>query len=58
MKTDFRPVMQALFAHLKAAAVIDFTTAEADSSTLTDVGGQTSCFPACRCSGRALWKVS
>jgi hypothetical protein len=24
MTTDFRPIMQALFEHLKAAAIIDF----------------------------------
>lgn len=46
MKTDFRPVMQALFAHLKAAAVIDFTAdAEASSSILTDVSRADLLFP-------------
>lgn len=46
MKTDFRPVMQALFAHLKAAAVIDFTAdAETGSSILTDVSRADLLFP-------------
>jgi Cu/Ag efflux protein CusF len=46
MTTDFRPIMQALFEHLKAAAIIDFVAdAAAGEDTLTDVDRADLLFP-------------